>query len=190
MTVLETGVGSLSDLPENVLRAEATVAEDEPSFCGGLRERIAILDEEWVAPQQPHYTFFATNSDAARRQVNHAIVDLTKKVTAMPCIVGENLRKPQIQQEITDQIARAFAVIADISSDNLNTCIEAGIARGARRPLHLIARAPRRRPPFMFRDQQVWHYSDNVELLGIFHRIIFPYRRRVINREMERRAWS
>jgi hypothetical protein len=71
-----------------------------------------------------------------------------------------------------------------ISEDNLNTCIEAGIARGAGTRFHLAARTPRRRPPFMFRDQQVWHYANDIELLGRIHRIAYPYRRRVLNWEL------
>jgi hypothetical protein len=75
-------------------------------------------------------------------------------------------------------------MIADISDQNLNTCIEAGIARGAGTRLHLVAREPRRSPPFMFRDQQVWHYSDDVALLGIVFRLVYPYRRRVLSTEL------
>lgn len=58
------------------------------------------------------------------------------------------------------------------------------MARALARTLHLIARGPRRRPPFMFRDQQVWCYGDDIEFLGTIHRIIYPYRRRVINLEL------
>ena len=56
-----------------------------------------------------------------------------------------------MQTTIAETIRNSFALIADISDDNVNTCVEAGIARGANRDLHLIARGPRRRPPFMLR---------------------------------------
>lgn len=74
-------------------------------------------------------------------------------------------------------------MIADISEDNLNTIVEAGIALGACTKLHLVARGPRHTPTFMFRDQQVEYYSDDAELLGKVHRIVYPYRRRVLNYE-------
>ena len=77
-------------------------------------------------------------------------------------------------------------MLVDISEDNLNTCIEGGIAKGADIPLYLLSRGPRRRPPFMFRDQQVWYFSDDIELLGIIHRIVYPYRRRVLNYELSK----
>ena len=100
--------------------------------------------------------------------------------------MGEDIRTGQIQEVIADRIRNAFIMIADISADNLNTCIEAGIARGANTHFHLVASEPRQRPPFMFRDQQVWHYADDVDLLGKVHRIVYPYRRRVLNWELPR----
>jgi len=38
----------------------------------------------------------------------------------------------------------------------------------------------------MFRDQQVWFYGDETELLGVAHRIIYSYRRRVLNQDLPR----
>ncbi len=74
-------------------------------------------------------------------------------------------------------------MIADISEHNANTLIEAGIARGAGTDFHLISSGAHKSPPFMFRDQQVGFYSDDAELLGMIHRISYPYRRRVLNFE-------
>jgi hypothetical protein len=76
----------------------------------------------------------------------------------------------------------------NVSPINLNTCIEAGISMGANIPLHLVSRGPRRKPPFMFLDQQVWYYSDDVDLLGVIHKIAYPYRRRVLNYELQKKV--
>jgi hypothetical protein len=75
-------------------------------------------------------------------------------------------------------------VIGDISADNINTLIEMGAARAAKIPYHMVAAAPRRRPPFMFRDVQVDHYENDAQLLGIMHKLVYPYRRRVLNFEL------
>ena len=107
-------------------------------------------------------------------------------ITAMPCVMGDDIREGRIQEIITDRISRAFAVVADISEGNLNTCIEAGVARGAGARYHLIARGPQHSPPFMFRDQQTWFFDDDAAMLGVIHRIIYPYRRRVLNRDSAR----
>ena len=111
---------------------------------------------------------------------------LIQRVSAMPCLMGEDIRQGQIQQEIKYRIMGAFMVLADITEENLNTCVEAGIALGAKRPLHLVACGPRHKPPFMFRDQQVWYYENDVELLGIVHNLVRPYRRRIINYELKK----
>jgi hypothetical protein len=100
--------------------------------------------------------------------------------------MGEDIREGQIQQEIKKRIMGSFMMIADVTEDNLNTCVEAGIALGARRPLHLVASGPRHKPPFMFRDQQVWYYNSDVELLGVVHNLVRPYRRRIINYELKK----
>ena len=150
-----------------------------------LRRGIEWIADEWKRPPQPHYTFFSTNFDDQNRARNQVIRQILQRVTGIPCVVGDDIREGQIQQIITQRIAQALMVTSDISEDNLNTCIEAGIARGASTRLHLVARGPRRRPPFMFRDQQVFFYSDDIELLGIMHRIAYPYRRRVLNWELQ-----
>jgi hypothetical protein len=38
----------------------------------------------------------------------------------------------------------------------------------------------------MFRDHEVWPYEDDAELLGKVHQIVHPYRRRVLNGELDR----
>ena len=77
-------------------------------------------------------------------------------------------------------------VIADISKNNINSCIEAGIAIGAKRPLNLIARVPRGKVPFILSNYQVNNYSSDIDLLSTVHRITFPFRRRVLNSELPR----
>ena len=99
----------------------------------------------------------------------------------MSFILGDDIREGPIQQDIIERLQRAFVVIADISEENLNTCIEAGVALSVKRRLHLVCANPRRRPPFMFRDQPVWHYADDADLVGRIHKIKYPYRRRILN---------
>jgi hypothetical protein len=147
---------------------------------------ISVLGYEWRESKAPHYTFFGTNFDEQNITRNQVVQRVIEQVTSMPCVMGENVHEGHVQSTITEQIQRAFMMIADVSADNLNTCIEAGIALGANIPLHLVAQGPRHRPPFMFRDQQIWYYNSDVELLGKIHRIVYPYRRRTINFELPR----
>ncbi|MBD3237337.1 MAG: TIR domain-containing protein [Candidatus Eisenbacteria bacterium] len=161
--------------------ADQTELQRRPDFARAIQE----LGEHWRKPASPHYAFFATDLGSSNLMRNRAVQQLVQCVTAMPCILGEDVRAEHLQKEIRDRIAGAFIMVADISRDNLNTCIEAGIARGTGTRLHLVAQEPRHRPPFMFRDLQVFHYEDDTELLAVIHRVLHPYRRRVLNYELE-----
>lgn len=157
--------------------------DDSPELSLAIEE----LAETWDEPEHPHNVFFATDLDRSNLVRNEAVRQLVQCVTGMPCIMGEDIRditRGHLQKQIRDRIASAFIMVADISEDNLNTCIEAGIAIGARTGLYLVARGPRRSPPFMFRDLQVFYYANESELLAVVHRVLYPYRRRVINHEL------
>ena len=102
-------------------------------------------------------------------------------VAGMPCHIADDMHGDMMQPKIVDMIGAATYTIFDITDEHgetaLNTCIEAGIALGARVPVFLVARGSRRDPPFMFRNIQVFFYRDNLDLLGIVRRVSLPYRR-------------
>jgi hypothetical protein len=176
------------DLPDDMVASAESIlrmtAQDMHEHQDDLREMAIRVDDRWKKPTQPHYIFLATDFDPQYRQRNRAVRSVIQLVTGMACVTGDDIRTGNIRQEIARSIRGAFCVVADISEENINTCIEAGIAWGARRKYHLLAREPRRDPPFMLGDEQVWYYADEVELLGLVHRIMHPYRRRVLNYEL------
>jgi hypothetical protein len=88
------------------------------------------------------------------------------------------------QAWLRDKVCRAFVVLADITDDNLNTCIEAGMGLAAGTNVELVARRRPRRPPFMLRDLQLPTYENEVDLLGLVNKIARRYRRRIFNAEM------
>jgi len=151
-----------------------------------LKRSIEVLAENWHRPSQPHYVFLATDLATEQEQRNLTIKQAVQHITAMPCIVGDKITESHIREAITEQIRQAFMVIADISKNNINSCIEAGIAIGAKRPLNLIARVPRGKVPFILSNYQVNNYSSDIDLLSTVHRITFPFRRRVLNSELPR----
>jgi hypothetical protein len=181
LIVAEPGVRLNEPLDQAAVRISPELSDGE---LATLQRRAQNLDEEWERPQAPHRVFFSTILDPGSGQRNRCIRRALERVTAMPCLIGDNIREGQIQRVIVDAIRSAFLVVADVSEGNLNTCIEAGVALGAERRLHLVAAGPRRRPAFMFRDHQVWYYDDEVDLLGLAHRIGHPYRRRILNGEL------
>ena len=171
-----------AELADKTIRINPEWIKKPALISQAILPSVWDLADEWVQPLEPHYAFYGTNLDHPTR--TNTLQKLVEVVTAMPCKIGENIREKNIQETICNQIQNAFFMIADISTENLNTCIEAGMARGAKIPLHLIAQAPRRSPPFMFRDMQVEYFEDDIELLSHIHRIAYPYRRRVMNYEL------
>ena len=191
-----------------VLFADARVENlDEFTYSLLKIENLDNIDETLILnhvnkltvkrPRTPH-VFFATNLDRRRLSINECIRNLSGVVTATRCILGEDINKGSLQQQIIDRIKSAYVMIADITGDEqcikceaegkvgkdkiyrFNTCIEAGIARGANTDLFIIAKEPRQAPPFMFRDIEVRHYADDCSLLAIVHKILRGYRRSVL----------
>jgi hypothetical protein len=149
-----------------------------------LLNKIEDFGDKCINPLKPHFIFFGADFEDQYQRRNQLIKNIVEYTAASPCIMGDNVRESQIQQSITNYISNSLLMIVDISRDNLNTCIEAGIARGAKVKLYLLAHEPRRSPPFMLQDLQVWYYSDDLDFLGKVHQIVHPYRRRVINFEL------
>lgn len=50
--------------------------------------------------------------------------------------------------------------------------------------VEILSRGAPRRPPFMLLALQLPTYADQTEYVAILHRILRPYRRRVINAEL------
>ena len=172
-----------SDIIESIIQFH--FQETGNSVIKALVSIINDFVEEWREPIRPHYVFFAT--DLLKNSPRNEIIrDHIQNITAMQCIIGDKLREEQIQYAIIRKICGAYVMIADISEDNLNTLIEAGIALGAGTRLNLMAQGPRRSPPFMFRNKEVEFYNNDVELLGKVHNIIYPYRRRILNFELKK----
>jgi hypothetical protein len=186
LIVAEPGLKLSPELDPMTIRISVAEVAPGSSARGVLQRGLDRIDEEWRKPSEPHYVFLATSFGNEHAERNRLLRQVIERVTAMPCVIGDDVREGQIQQRIVDLVRGAFLVIADVSEENLNTCIEAGVALGAQRPLYLVAAGPRHAPPFLFRGYQVWYYADEAALVGIMHRIAFPYRRRVLNRELRR----
>jgi hypothetical protein len=153
--------------------------------CDIVKEEIEIIGEKWRKPGEEHYVFFATDFKEENKERNGKIKDHIALVTSMACETAHDYND-KVREKITQRIAKAFLVIADISDNNPNTLIEAGIAQGTCRKLRLVARVTTDKdfPPYMLDDGQIQDYSDDNELLAKVHRIAYEFRRRVVNYEL------
>jgi hypothetical protein len=148
-----------------------------------LTNALTLFDDEYSASPKVAYSFFATSLREGEKETERA-VELIQQVTSMECLIGQRLQGQHAQQEIVELIRNAQFVIADITANQLNSMIEAGIARGAGTRLHLMCKPPESgalQTRFMFRDLEVNWYNNPVERIGAVHRIARLYRRRVFN---------
>jgi len=151
-----------------------------------LGPALERLEDDWRTPRRPSYVFYATDIGAASKERNDAVRRIVEAVTGMPCIIGQYIRSGgPVQQEIVSYIRDASVVIANISDDNLNTCVEAGMARACGRQLYLVRGGSRGRPPFMFRDLQVFDFDSDADLLGRVHSLLYRHRRRILSHDLE-----
>jgi hypothetical protein len=147
-------------------------------------QALTTLDnlwEEWREPPSGAFVFLAT--DLASSQTK-AIVSLVERVTGMTVRIGTDVAGPNIETAIMSEIGKATLVLGDLTDDNVNVCIEIGMALALGRRIEVFARGESRRPPFMLRALQMPTYRDDVELLALVHKLVRPYRRRVINAEL------
>jgi hypothetical protein len=145
---------------------------------------IEVFWEEWRQPARSHYIFCAFDLDSDSARPNSHVRHLVERITGMHTIVGNEIYEEPINSSIIRTICDAFLVIADLTDDNINACIEAGMALAARTNVELLSRGQPRRPPFMLRGLQMPTYIDEIERIAILHKIVRPYRRRIINVEL------
>jgi hypothetical protein len=194
--VQEMDVAARFDLP-TVIVADPRIRRVDGSGAGWLRMETAAtqcptlvsiklsgLWEQWREPPGPHYVFCAMDLDSDLAQAAGPTRHLIERITGMATIVGSEIHEDNLQSAIMKRIREAFVVLADITDDNLNTCIEAGVGLAGGANVELVARGKPRRPPFMLRALQMPTYEDDVARLAVLHRILRPYRRRIINAEM------
>jgi len=170
-----------SDGPDADWLRVDTAATECPSAVTG---KLSGLWEQWRDPPAPQYVFCAMDLDSDVAQPGAPVRHLIERITGMSTIVGNEIHEENLQGAIIKRVCDAFVVLADITDDNLNTCIEAGMALAAGTNVELVSRGKPRRPPFMLRTLQMPTYEDDLARLAVLHRVVRPYRRRIINAEL------
>ena len=145
---------------------------------------LSHLSDEWQVPASPQYIFMAMDLEADAARVAAPLRHLIERVTGMPTVVGNEIHEEPLHGAIVNKIRGAFLVLADITDDNVNACIEAGMGLAARTNVEIVARGASRRPPFMLRSLQLDTYATELEQVALAHRVVRPYRRRVFNAEL------
>lgn len=187
------GIPSIVIADPRVRRVEGQDADwlrmdtQETIVPSDVKRALSNLWQSWVQPQRPHYVFCALDLDSADASASGPVRQLIQQITSMPTVVGDEVHEgnsESVNYAVRRSVCEAFLVIADLTDDNVNACIEAGMALAVGANIELIAKGPQRRPPFMLRERNMPTYEDKVEQLGVIHRICRKYRRRVINAEI------
>jgi hypothetical protein len=152
-----------------------------------IQPLLRSLWDAWQKPRHPHYVFCAMDLDSEDTRSTSPVRQLIQLITSMPTVVGDEVHEgnpDNVNAAVRRAVSDAFLVIADLTDDNVNACIEAGMALAVGTNLELLAAGPQRRPPFMLRERNMPTYADRLHHVGLIHRISRPYRRRVINAEL------
>lgn len=168
---------------QNWLRMET----DNNTIPNALQLSLRSIWDRWRKPQQPHYVFYAMDLDSNDTRFTGSVRQMIQLITSMPIKVGNEVHEgnpANANAAVRRAVCDAFLVIADLTDDSVNTCIEAGMALAIGTNVELLAAGPQRRPPFMLRERNMPTYNDEVQQIGLIHKISLPYRRRVINAEL------
>jgi hypothetical protein len=137
-------------------------------------------------------------------QRNQCAREIVEHVLGEECWMGNDYPAEQLREAIVEKVIGANVVFSDLSSardvptnrlmPNVNTCVEAGIAMGARRPVFVMSLDPTSfdpdvsdkttQVPFMFRNSQIQWYGSDEEYLAKVHRLARMMRRRILNQEL------
>jgi hypothetical protein len=149
-----------------------------------VARRLDLLWDDWQRPRLGSHVFLALSQEMERAAGFPAVRDTIEMVTGMNSVVGFEIQGQEQPNEIQETIRRAALVVADITDDNVNVCIEAGMAKIAGRPYEMLCKGPTRSAPFMIRGPNILFYNDDLEMHGALHRIARTHRRRIINAEL------
>jgi hypothetical protein len=164
---------------DEILPKEHVVIEIGDGSASDLDQQTQEFIERVPPPLRNAHCFLGHGFQPAERELWKMARRVAEATSGLACISGDDLAGESAQRQIVDKIRTSAINIFDISEDRLNSCIEAGIARGAGARYELVCRGPRRRPPFIFRDKQAFFYDTPTELLGLVRKLLFEYRRLV-----------
>lgn len=150
---------------------------------------IERMRERWRKPPNEHHVFLATSFNSP--ETIYITRQVIQQITGMPCLIGQDVetQNRSIQEAISELIRKASLVIVNASHNNANVLIEAGIARGANVNYRIFAREstdyPKESTPFMLLDKSVKFYKNDTDYIGSICRLAYPFRRRVLNYELQ-----
>lgn len=178
VAILESGL--TKDFVATLVGDANAIVDAGEESAGAIENLIQNFLDDARPPLRAAHCFVGHGLDPDNKAMWSAAKRVIEVVSGLPCLSGDSLVGSDLQRQIVQKISTSAIAIFDISGDLLNTSIEAGIARGAGVPYELVCKGPRRSPPFIFRDKQVFFYETAIELVGVVRKLVLDLRR-VIN---------
>jgi hypothetical protein len=185
LLLAEPGVSPPEDLLGEAFCGAPAVLTPGPGGRAALSTVLATFDDtlQHVDHDDTRAFIFFAASLRGEQSDEDDIASVIERSSNMRCVRGERLSGDNVQTAIIDRIRRAAVVIADVSDDNRNTLIEAGIAMGCGTRLKLMCREPPAGTPlkkrFMFEGQEFFWYRTPEERLGLCFYFARQFRRHV-----------
>jgi hypothetical protein len=178
-------------LPEPLVFDDAVGKQKAGELAELFGNRIEDFAQSWRKAKRGEHIFLGHSLEENIDDNFLTARGMLSRITGLPVEVGGLVGGFEAQSEIVRLVQEAGLCIIDITNltyENLpakidfalNSCIEAGIALGCNKPLYLTCRGPRRSPPFMLRNKQVWFYEDDLDLIGKLRQIAALHRRMVL----------
>jgi len=188
------GVTSNSGPAETAIAyGDSLATTDDRELDDRYGEPIENFVFGWKKPARGEHVFLGHSLEESVNDRFSMLRRMISRLTGLPVESGGLVAGSDAPSAIARLIRDAELCIIDITNTAhpgvpekmdfaLNSCIEAGIAMGTGKAdnLYLTCAAPRRSPPFMFRNRQIWFYADELELIGNLRQIAMRHRRMVL----------
>jgi hypothetical protein len=157
---------------------------DQAELSQVVTRSLDLLWDDWESPALGNHVFLALSQEAEQSPRTSALRQVIESVTGMHTILGSKLQGQEQAGEIQRYVTTAALVVADITDDNVNVCVEVGMAKAAERPYELISEGEPRSGPFMIRGPNIAFYDNPLGQLGALHKVVRNHRRRILNVEL------
>jgi len=149
-----------------------------------IARRLDLLEATVETPELGNHVFFSCTQEMETSPLMPTLRRLIEWITQMHAVIGFDLQGQDQAESILASVTSAALCVADITGDNVNVCIEVGMAKAAGRLYELISAGETRSPPFMIRGPNALFYEDDLGQLGALHRLLRRHRRHVLNAEL------
>jgi len=171
------------DLRHEWLRMD-TNAESCPDE---VASSITSLWADYEEPRRPHRILFSAHGKAPAALSGSLVRQTIERVTSMHTIACCDAPRSRSPAAVEGMIKESLVVLCDLSGTDgqffdLDVSVQVGMALALGANLEVLAARAADQSSFMLRDFLT--YANEAEQLAIIHKVVLPYRRRIIDSEL------